>query len=207
MSLTLDQEFQVRRIVDEKFTQHSFSDSLSKFLDKARLNDQIREKTNAIVPRVCQDWVSQNMRIETESVTNNFMRNNFGRFFKQEIADNRDVNGFITAHLQSVKDCVESASDSTVKKIVDTSTQFNPIFQKHLEVLGQRNKVQLDEQLIEIRASKSQLDNALRDNVQLNKEISSLKSHVNTLTGFTTLSLAGVVGLGVSVFLQTKSKL
>lgn len=205
MSLTYGQELQVKRIVEDKLSQHSFLDNINSFFEKVRLDQQIREKTETIVPHVCQNWINNNMRIETESAANNYMRNNFGRFFKQEVSENKDINGFIATHLQSVKDQVETTANGTVRKIVDTSTQFNPIFEKHLEVLSERNKAQLDAQLREIQQSKAQLDTALKENAQLNKKIGSLKGQVNNLTGLTVCSFAGIIGLGCSALLKTRS--
>lgn len=201
-NLTYSQKREVEGIVDDRLNKNVFWDSIKNLIDKMYLEQQVREKAQSVVPGVCKQWVDGNLRVETESVANNYMRNNFQRFFRQEVSENKEVNGFISTHLDSVAQRVKTTADESVRKIVATDSNMNPIFQSHLQILSDRNKAQLDEQAKAIREGRDALDKAVRTNTDLHRRIESLERSHSTMTTISVLSFAGVMGLGLNLFLS-----
>lgn len=197
--LSYFQRREVEDIVEDRINRKDFWKDITGIYDKFRLEQQIKEKTETVVPQVCQTWVDKNMRNETESITNNFMRNNFRRFFHQEVSENKEVNGFIATHLETVAQQVKTTTDETVSKLVATDHRTNPIFQSHLQILSDRNKHQLDELTRNIRESKETLDRANNENAELSRRVNDLENVNKDLVALSACSFAGFIGLCVAL--------
>lgn len=195
-------ESRVDKRVDERLSKNALWDSVINLLDKLHLEQQIRDKTKVIVPEVCDSWVKNNLRNETESISNNYMRNNFQKFFRQEVSENKEVNGFIASHLEAVALQVTTTTNHSIDKILETDPKFNPVFQSYLAILSQRNESKLQEMTKDIRKSKETLDNTNRQNADLHKRIKELEHSNKISTIFHAVLFAGVAGLGVNSFLN-----
>lgn len=216
-SLNYDQKKEVKKIaekvVDNKMNQQSFLDSFRKYFEQAHFHQMVKDKAETVVPEVGKEWARNNLRVETESVANNYMRNNFMPFFRREVAENKDVQGFISQHLKSVDERVAATADQTVKRIVDTSSEFNPIFQQHLSILTDRNQQELKKQsnhiteaLDSMKKVRAQNDELREKNEEFRKRTEALERTNNFWAGISTASLMGVVGLGIHAYLRNGNR-
>lgn len=201
--LTYEQKREVKDIVNAELNKQSYVDSFRKLLEHAQFNQMVKNKVDDVVPKVGEEWARNNLKIQTESIANTYMRNNFTPFFRREIADNKEVQGFISGHLKQVDAQVTDTTEKTVKRIVDTSSKFNPIFQQHLEILGERNKVALAEQSDKITKSLNDMNKIKLENSELRKRTLVLEKSNNMWAGISTMSLMGVIGLGVHAYISS----
>jgi len=200
MNLSAFQKRELHAIIDERLRENSVWNNIREQLNTMNVDRHVQDKVHNVVPPMCQEWVNCNMKSMTENIADNYMRNNFGRFFKKEIAENTDVDGFIESHLKIVEMKVNEASSESVKKVLDTSTVFNPIFQQHLNVLSERNKSLLEKQSEDIRKSKDNLDAVVSENKKLSQRLSSLEKTNSSLFGISFFTIMCVFGLGLNIF-------
>lgn len=203
-NLSYSQKKEVEQIIKDELDRKNFFETFKSLLEKFEMEQMIRKKAETIVPSVAQNWAENNLRVTTESVTNNYMRNNFQRFFRQEISENREVNGFIADHLRSVENTVENTANRVVSKIVDSNLNNNPVFQSCLRGLAEHNTKQLDTQADTIRRNLSSLDKSIEDNRALKERLDRLESESSFYTTLSVLSFAGSIGLLVKLFSQSK---
>ena len=197
--LNYGQRQEVKEIVDDKLNQHSFGETLRKLCEQAHFIQMVKDKADTVVPQVGNEWAKNNLRIETESVANNYMRNNFTPFFRREVSENKEVQGFVSQHLKDVEKQVENTTQSSIRRIVDTSTELNPIFQSHLSILTQRNKLALEEQSRNVNDAITNMSRIEKENALLISKTDSLERSNDRLAGFTFLSLISVAALSYIV--------
>jgi hypothetical protein len=179
-------------------------DLIKNTMDRMALEQQIRDKARIIIPDECRTWIQMNMRLETESLANNYMRNNFLRFFRQEISENKEVTGFIGQHLESVAGKVRETAEKEIHQIVDHSTEMNPIFEKHLQILATRNTKQLDDMTSTAKTHQRSLEIALKDNDDLRKRVLDLERMNDRMALFNGLTFVGGVVLMAKLMLSKR---
>jgi len=207
MNLTYYQQQEVERIVDRKLSSHNIFDAVKDLLNQAYFTRKVDEETGKAAPIFCQKWADQNLPRFTENVTDKYMRSNLPRIFHTEIVNNHEINGFISTHLNSVKDTVQRTTDTKIQDIVNASPSLNPVIQHHLATLAAKNEKQLNDQSEDIKRSTLHLKQAnetnerLRTNVEsLRKDVESLKQTSNALVGVSAVSLAGIFGMGIHLY-------
>jgi len=193
--LNYKQTREVEKIVDNKMSQQSFFDNFRKMFEHLQFTQMVKDKVDIVVPQAGDEWVKKNLRLETESITNSYMRNNFLFFFRKEVSENKEVQGFVSQHLKEVEDKVNVTAKNSVDRIVDTSSKFNPIFDSHLSILTQRNKNTLDEQSNKIREGFDSMRRVELENQQLRKRTTALEKSYNVVAGVSTISMIGVLGI------------
>lgn len=198
--LNYKQTREVEKIVDNKMSQQSFFDNFRKMFEHIQFTQMVKDKVDIVVPQAGDEWVKKNLRLETESITNNYMRNNFLSFFRKEVSENKEIQGFVSQHLKEVEDKVNVTAKKSVDKIVDTSSKFNPIFDSHLSILTQRNKITLDEQSNKIREGLDSMRRVELENQQLRKRTTALEKSYNVVAGVSTISMIGVLGIIIYSF-------
>ncbi len=200
----------VRGIITEEMHKNDWLDVLKTSIEKMHLEQKIRDTTDKIVPKVCDNWVHTNMKPAAETYFSDFLSRNFGSHFNREMNQNKQI----ASHLEEVKKRVSETSDSVIYRMVSDNTALNPVLQQCVSVLTDRNKVLFDNHaaelktsLKELRQSTRSLNNAMIENSKLDmrlgeleKSKNSLERTNNVLTGVSILSLAGVLGLGVKFF-------
>lgn len=120
-SLTYHQQLEVERIVDRKLSSNNIFDTVKDLLNQAYFTRRIDEETNKAAPIICQRWADGNLPRFTETTAEKYMRNNLPHIFHREIANNREITGFISTHLNSVKDTVQRTTDAKIHDIVNAS--------------------------------------------------------------------------------------
>ena len=200
MSLTYQQQQEVKKIVEEKLSTNNIFDTVKDMLNQAYFTRRVDEETTKAAPTVCQRWVDNNLPLLTKTVAEKHMRDNLPQIFHREIANNREITGFISTHLKSVEDTVTRTTDAKIYDIVNASPSLNPVIQHHLAMLSAKNEKQLSDQSAEIKKSAKQLRHAIEVNETLKKDVDSLKRTTNALAGVSAVSLVGVVGLGLQLY-------
>jgi hypothetical protein len=209
--LNYTQKEEVRDIVNTKLSNYSFNDQLQNIFRQLNLEHQVHEKVDSrvrtIVPEVGNEWSRTHLVPLTERTASEFMRDNFTGYFRRQIAENKEVTGFISSHLKDVEDRVKSTANSAVDQVVGSSKKFEPIFQSHLSILGRRSHEQIESQMGEFNKSKVLLDRALDENGKLRERIESLKektteleSSNSTLKTVSAVNFMSLAGLGLYMF-------
>jgi hypothetical protein len=219
MSLTYQQQQEVRRLIDEKHSTNTVFDEVKKMLDQVYFVSRINEETAKAAPPICQKWADNNLSRLTETTAERFMRGTLIHFLHNEIANNREIANFVSSHLKSVEETVVRTTEAKIHDIVNASPGLNPVIQQHLAFLSKKNENQLNEQSNDIKKNANLLRSAVEQNNMLQKnmdswrqttkkdmdswrqttkkDIDSLKRTNFALTGISVVSLIGVVGLGI----------
>jgi len=197
---------EIESIVDHKLNQHSLTDTLTKYIEHVQFSNMIQSKVNNIIPKAGKEWVQNHLRIEVESIANNYMRNNFQTFFRKEVSDNKEVTGFISSHLKDVEKQIDDVTNKTVSNILKTNTKYNPIFKEHLEILAEQNKAALKQQSNKIANSIAEIDGAVEHNKRLTSQVDSLETKCNILGVIVVASLVAVGYLSATSDRNSESK-
>lgn len=212
--LTSTQRSEVGDIVDGKLSNYSFKDTILDLLKQHNLEHEVRSRAESVVPKVCESWVSHNLASRTEMVASNFMRENFAPYFRKQIAENKEVTGFIDTHLREVEGKVKVTASDAIRQIVGRSQEFRPIFDSHLNILRERADSQLRDQMSEFTKSKTLLEEANKENTQLREKVTDLRVRVkdleednSTLKLTSAVNFMGVVSLGLYMFFGGRSRL
>ncbi len=207
MSLTYHQQQEVERIIDRKFSSNNIFDTVKDLLNQAYFTRKVDEETNKAAGIICQRWVDGNLPRFTETTAEKYMRNNLSHIFHREIANNHEITGFISTHLNSVKDTIQKTTDAKIHDIVNANPSLNPVIQHHLATLASKNEKQLNNLSEDIKRSAQHLTRAIetneilkRDTISLIKDVESLKQTTNALVGVSVISLAGIFSMGIHMY-------
>lgn len=195
--LSYNQRKEVKEIIDNRLNNREFSDILGKFIDKLSLDLVIKNRAQSIVPDICREWTKENMKRHTETYAEGYMKDNFQRVINQEITGNA-VQGFVAKHLDQVEKKVTETTNTTIKKIVNTNAELNPIFTSILSTLAHKNHNQLEEQSWEVKKQIVKFND-------LEKRFESLENRHSNLVNFIIASV--VCGTGFAVYKMYGSKL
>jgi hypothetical protein len=219
MFLSNYQKEDIKAIIDERIKEMKIFETMIQSTNPL-IEQEIRDKITILVPEICHEWINRNIKFETEFIINEYLKNNFTEIFRKEISENKNMNNFIDTHLQSIENRIEEAANATVKRIVDTTGVYNPIFQSQVAILSEKNKNMLEtqnqelrdnknmmmEQTKELQQNKTILNAVVEQNETLKDRINRLESSNKLFQGIVTFSL-GIIGIGLGIrFFMHKSR-
>lgn len=127
-------------IIDFKLSTGTFHESIRHLLNRIHLDQQVKQKADTIVPKVCSDWVNSHLSKHVAEQTNIYMNKHFSNMFTREMTYNPAVTVFINKHLKSVEDQVKQTAQIAVNEIVNNERKFKPIFESYTSILSDRTK-------------------------------------------------------------------
>lgn len=196
------QKEEVKEIVNNKLVEKDLLKAFDDLFKSLHYENNVRNTVERFVPIIGSKWTENNLKNITESIANNYMRNNFKSFFNQEIKNNKEVNGFISTHLNDVEQKVNITASNAINQIMNSNNQFKPIFDSYLSILSERNKKLFDSQSSLLQSANTNMCRIENENIDMRSKISELEKSVNTLSSIVCISVVGAVCSGLYVVLN-----
>lgn len=200
-------EKKVGGMIEDRISRYDFKNTFQKMWEHAHLSQIVMDEARRVVPQVSQEWTDRHLSEKTKEITFGYMKSHLKPLFQEIIANDKDVNGFISEHLKEVEKKVEVVSQKKVEEIVDDSTRFNPIFQAHLDILSNRNEQKLLEQSVLITQGISGMDDVRKENIVLRKTNADLNKQIKNIdTRMDNTQIAFACGLILCIIAAASDK-